>query len=161
MHELKAALTARGAGLHVLYGRARNEIPRLARRLGVAAAYANRDDEPQAIARDVSVAERLREAGIDLRTCKDQVIFELSVIASPSCAFWDLNLQAMSLMPAPYGRSVKRSSGAGCALGEKSGQPHYGYKDHINDQATKLIAAQACTDASVHDSQVLETRATR
>ena len=41
---------------------------------------------------------------------------------------------------------------------KKGGQHHYGYKNHINiDQATKLITAQACTDASVHDSQVLET----
>ena len=39
---------------------------------------------------------------------------------------------------------------------KKGGQSHYGYKNHINiDQATKLIAASACTDASVHDSQVL------
>ena len=40
---------------------------------------------------------------------------------------------------------------------KKGGQHHYGYKNHINiDKATKLIAASACTDASVHDSQVLD-----
>lgn len=40
---------------------------------------------------------------------------------------------------------------------KKGGQNHYGYKNHINiDRATKLIAAAACTDASVHDSQVLD-----
>ena len=46
---------------------------------------------------------------------------------------------------------------------EKGGQNHYGYlcpsgyKNHINiDKATKLIAASICTDASVHDSQVLD-----
>lgn len=39
---------------------------------------------------------------------------------------------------------------------KKGGQNHYGYKNHINiDKATKLITAHACTDASVHDSQVL------
>ena len=39
---------------------------------------------------------------------------------------------------------------------KKGGQNHYGYKNHINiDKATKLIAASSCTDASVHDSQVL------
>ena len=39
---------------------------------------------------------------------------------------------------------------------KKGGQSHYGYKDHINiDKDTKLIASYACTDASVHDSQVL------
>ena len=41
--ELKAALEARGGGLHVLHGRARDAIPRLARSLGVIAVYANRD----------------------------------------------------------------------------------------------------------------------
>ena len=40
---------------------------------------------------------------------------------------------------------------------KKGGQTHYGYKNHINiDKDTKLIASHACTDASVHDSQVLE-----
>jgi deoxyribodipyrimidine photo-lyase len=42
VRELKAALEARGGGLHVLHGRAREEIPRLARKLGVKAVYANR-----------------------------------------------------------------------------------------------------------------------
>jgi IS5 family transposase len=40
---------------------------------------------------------------------------------------------------------------------KKGGHNHYGYKNHINiDKATKLIASHSCTDASVHDSQVLE-----
>lgn len=40
---------------------------------------------------------------------------------------------------------------------KKGGQNHYGYKNHINiDKDTKLIASHACTDASVHDSQVFE-----
>lgn len=40
---------------------------------------------------------------------------------------------------------------------KKGGQSHYGYKSHINiDKDTKLIASHACTDASVHDSQVLD-----
>lgn len=41
---------------------------------------------------------------------------------------------------------------------KKGGKNYYGYKNHINiDKDTKLIASHACTDASVHDSQVLET----
>ena len=41
---------------------------------------------------------------------------------------------------------------------KKGGQNHYGYKNHINiDKDTKLIASHACTDASVHDSQVLKS----
>jgi deoxyribodipyrimidine photo-lyase len=80
VRELKAAFEARGGGLHVLHGRAREEIPRLARNLGVVAVYANRDYEPRAIARDEEVAQRLRDAGIDFRTRKDQVIFELDEV---------------------------------------------------------------------------------
>ena len=76
VRELKVALESRGGGLHVLHGRARQEIPRLASILGVGAVYANRDYEPLALARDGEVAEQLREAGIDFRTRKDQVIFE-------------------------------------------------------------------------------------
>lgn len=41
---------------------------------------------------------------------------------------------------------------------KKGGQSHYGYKNHINiDRDTKLIASHACTEASVHDSQELDT----
>ena len=80
VRELKAALEARGGGLNVLHGRAREEVPRLARSLCVGAVYANRDYEPQAIARDAAVAKALREVGIDFRTRKDQVIFELDEV---------------------------------------------------------------------------------
>lgn len=41
---------------------------------------------------------------------------------------------------------------------KKGGQNHYGYKNHINvDKATKLIAAYSATDASVHDSQEIDS----
>jgi len=40
---------------------------------------------------------------------------------------------------------------------KKGGQSYYGYKNHVNmDREMKLVAAQTCTDASVHDSQMLE-----
>lgn len=40
----------------------------------------------------------------------------------------------------------------------KSGQNHYGYKNHINiDRDTKLMTAAFCTDADMHDSQALDT----
>ncbi|MGO9038492.1 MAG: cryptochrome/photolyase family protein [Steroidobacteraceae bacterium] len=80
VRELRESLEARGSALHVLHGRARVEIPRLANRLGVSAVYANRDYEPQAMRRDETVAKRLKAGGIEWRTCKDQVIFELGEI---------------------------------------------------------------------------------
>lgn len=78
--ELREALEGVGGGLHVLHGRAREEIPALARRLGVDAVYANRDYEPAAVARDATVAAVLRSEGILWRDCKDQVIFELDEV---------------------------------------------------------------------------------
>jgi deoxyribodipyrimidine photo-lyase len=80
VRELKAALEARGGGLHVLHGWAREAIPLLARSLGVGAVYANRDYEPQAITRDRDVAKALLVSGIDFRARKDQVIFELDEV---------------------------------------------------------------------------------
>jgi len=74
--ELNQALRARGSSLLVRHGRARDEIPRLARSLGAAAVFANHDYEPQAVARDAAVARSLAAAGIEFRTRKDQAIFE-------------------------------------------------------------------------------------
>jgi deoxyribodipyrimidine photo-lyase len=74
--ELNARLADAGGALLVLRGRAREEIPRLAEALGVGAVYANHDYEPAAIDRDEAVQSRLAAAGRELRTFKDQVIFE-------------------------------------------------------------------------------------
>lgn len=73
---LKAELEALGGGLQVLHARAREVIPRHAATLGVAAVYANRDYEPQAIERDTEVGAALGALGIAFHTRKDQVIFE-------------------------------------------------------------------------------------
>lgn len=73
---LREALDALGGGLHVLHGDAREAVPALAARLGVAAVYANRDYEPEAIARDAAVEQALAGVGIAFHTRKDQVIFE-------------------------------------------------------------------------------------
>ena len=118
VRELKGALERRGGGLHVLHGRARDEVPRLARSLGVAAVYANRDYEPQAIARDDEVAERLHTAGIDFRTRKDQVIFESGeVLTRAGGAFsvftpykkaWLARLEPRHLAPWETGRMASR-----------------------------------------------------
>jgi deoxyribodipyrimidine photo-lyase len=81
---LRAALRARGGGLRVVHGRARDEMPRLAKAIGAVAVYANRDYEPDAIARHGAVAAALRAAGIDWRDRKDQVVFELGDVHTRS-----------------------------------------------------------------------------
>jgi deoxyribodipyrimidine photo-lyase len=74
--ELDAQLHKWGAYLIVRHGRAADEIVRLAGELEAESVFANHDYEPQAIARDREVQQRLREAGRSLQTFKDQVIFE-------------------------------------------------------------------------------------
>ena len=74
--ELDAALRARGGGLIVRHGVAREVIPALALELGVGAVHANRDYEPDACRRDATVADALSQFGVAYRDFKDQVIFE-------------------------------------------------------------------------------------
>ena len=84
VRELADTLAGLGGALHVLHGKAREEIPRLAARLRVHAVYANHDYEPQAIARDAAVVATLQAMGIALHTRKDQVIFEKSEVLTQS-----------------------------------------------------------------------------
>lgn len=111
VRELDAALTAMGGGLIVLYGRAVEEIPRLARSLAVDAVYANRDYEPGAIVRDAAVKAALESTGIAFHTPKDQVVFDpqeiMTATGRPYAVFtpyrnaWLARLQEADL--APYG----------------------------------------------------------
>ncbi len=84
--ELKATLEARGGGLAVLHGRARDVIPEHARALGVDAVFTNRDYEPQAIERDAAVETALVADGRRLHTFKDHVICEGDEVLTQSRA---------------------------------------------------------------------------
>ncbi len=124
--ELKAALEGLGGGLHVLHGRAREQIPRLAVRLGVAAVYANRDYEPTALERDRAVAGQLTAAGIAFHTRKDQVIFELEEVrtgaGAPYSVFtpyknaWLKKLDDFYVKPYPIAKYAGHLAGVGSAL---------------------------------------------
>src|SRR5574343_473249 len=115
LRELDAALRARGGGLIVRHGRAADEIPALARELGVAAVFANRDYEPAAKARDAQVAELLAAEGIDFHAIKDQAIFDgdevLTQAGKPFSVF------------TPYKNAwLKRLSAADCAAWPSDGR---------------------------------------
>lgn len=88
---LDESLSQQGGGLAVLRGEPVDEIPRLALELGVAAVYANHDDDPYARSRDARVRGALAAAGIDFRTRKDHVIFErdevLTATGTPYAVF--------------------------------------------------------------------------
>lgn len=76
------ALGSRLPHLVVSHGSAARDIPRLARELGVDAVYANRDYEPDAIARDGQVRSELARDRIAFHEFKDQVIFEGKELAT-------------------------------------------------------------------------------
>jgi deoxyribodipyrimidine photo-lyase len=112
--ELKRELERAGGGLIVRHARARDEIPALAARLGVQTVYANHDYEPQAIDRDLAVARALAAARMELRTFKDQAIFErdevLTRAGTPFSVFtpyknaWLARLKDTDLRPFPVER---------------------------------------------------------
>ena len=63
-------------GLIVLHAVASDEIPALAKTLGVQAVFANHDDEPQALKRDALVRTRLTAQGCAFHTFKDHTLLE-------------------------------------------------------------------------------------
>ena len=109
--ELRATLEALGGGLHVLYDRARDAIPRLALTLDVDAVFTNHDYEPQAVARDARVAQQLKASGIAFETRKDHVIFEKDEVLTGAGKFfsvftpyknaWLKRLEAFYVKPYP------------------------------------------------------------
>ncbi|MBC7513594.1 MAG: deoxyribodipyrimidine photo-lyase [Herminiimonas sp.] len=80
--ELASDLERLGGALIVRHAVASTEIVALAQELGVDAVFANRDYEPQAIARDAAVATALQAAGRHFESFKDQVIFERDEVLS-------------------------------------------------------------------------------
>lgn len=80
---LRAALRALGSDLVLVEGGALEEIPRLARRMGAAAAFFNEDYEPYAIERDRRVAAALEAAGIGVHAARDHVYFGADEVTRP------------------------------------------------------------------------------
>ncbi len=79
------------AGLIVRHGVAKDKIVKLAQHLQAQAVFANHDDEPLALARDIQVRGHLADHGILLHTFKDHVVFErnevLTQTAKPFSVF--------------------------------------------------------------------------
>src|SRR5688572_26916725 len=112
--ELAGELQARGGELVVRHALAQDEIARLACQLGVQAVFANRDDEPAALARDAKVLGALADAGISFHSHKDRAIFErdevLNHTGQPFSVFtpykrtWLAKLDDFYLKPYPVER---------------------------------------------------------
>jgi len=116
--ELKAALIEAGGDLLVRHARAREEIPALAKYLGVQAVFANEDYEPLATARDGQVRHDLALHEIAFHAVKDEVIFardEVQTLAKkPFSVFtpyknaWLKKLNDFQLRPYPSEHYLER-----------------------------------------------------
>jgi deoxyribodipyrimidine photo-lyase len=74
--ELDRKLRAAGSALLVRHGRPSEVFAQLLEENQLRAVYTNHDYEPQAIARDRAVEALLAKRGVELKTFKDQVVFE-------------------------------------------------------------------------------------
>jgi deoxyribodipyrimidine photo-lyase len=74
--ELQQALQARGGGLVVRHGLARDEIVQLAADIKADAVFFNHDDDPAALARDAAVETALKRNNVAVHHSKDTVVFE-------------------------------------------------------------------------------------
>ncbi|MBT2334365.1 deoxyribodipyrimidine photo-lyase [Variovorax paradoxus] len=109
--ELDAELQALSGGLIVRHALAVEEIPALAHSLEVQAVFANRDDEPDALARDAQVLGALANAGVAFHTYKDSTVFDrdevLTKTSQPYTVFtpykraWLAKVDAFFLKPYP------------------------------------------------------------
>ena len=80
LRALDSELRAQGSRLIVRRGRPRDELRTLIAQSGATAVYWNRDYTPYAIARDQEIKAELRSTGLEARSFKDAVIFELDEI---------------------------------------------------------------------------------
>ncbi|WP_084153807.1 cryptochrome/photolyase family protein [Simplicispira psychrophila] len=118
LNHLSRAADGTGSGMLVRHGRAIDHIVQLALSLGVSQVCANRDYEPDAIARDRAVAEQLAAHGIGWIDFKDQVVLEQNeVLTQAGTAFsvftpyrsaWLKRLDAFQLQPYPIAKYAAR-----------------------------------------------------
>jgi deoxyribodipyrimidine photo-lyase len=117
LQQLAAHSGAHGGGLIVRHGPAVPCIVQLAQELGVREVLANRDYEPQAIARDQRVAEALCALGIAFSDYKDQVLLDRDEVLTqqgrPYSVFthykraWLKRLDDCQLKPYPVDRYAR------------------------------------------------------
>jgi deoxyribodipyrimidine photo-lyase len=80
LEDLGAELAELGASLAVLHGSPSVVLRRLTEEIPVRSVFCNRDYEPLARSRDERVEQTLGKVGVEFRSFKDQVIFEMSEV---------------------------------------------------------------------------------
>ncbi len=84
LDEVAESLEKQGSHLLVVHGDPVEKIPELARKLKAQAVFTSNDYEPYAKKRDAEVFTRLKAAGVEFHSFKDQVIFERDEILNGS-----------------------------------------------------------------------------
>lgn len=150
-------LQKHGSSMLVLYETAENAWKKLVKEYCIAAVYTNHDYEPYAASRDKAVAETLKSHNIELKTFKDQVIFEKEevlkddgkpyTVFTPYSRKWHEKLTSFYLKAYPNKKYFKNLLQVKAfkipslkEMGfEKSNQefPKMAYKDIIDDYAEK------------------------
>jgi deoxyribodipyrimidine photo-lyase len=82
LQALDEALQAQGSRLIMRVGDPLEELLALARAYSASGVYWNRDYSPYAISRDKAVKAALKEAGLEAKSFKDAVIFEMNEVAT-------------------------------------------------------------------------------
>jgi len=112
---LQEKLSNLGSTLWVKYGKPNEIFEELIQSFSIKNVYTNRDYEPYASKRDLSISQMLKEKGIQFLDFKDQVIFEKNEITNGSGDFykvftpyskiWIQKFEALNLQlsdPTPY-----------------------------------------------------------
>jgi len=76
IEQLDKELHQLGSSFKVIYDKAEQAWDNIIQAYNITAVYTNHDYEPYAIRRDNAIKEKLNKHGIELKTFKDQVIFE-------------------------------------------------------------------------------------
>lgn len=118
IEKLKTAYISYGSDLRVYVGNPTELIPQLATKYEAVKVFTNRDYEPNALKRDKSVYESLKEKSIELIGSKDHVIFEKNdvlkddgkpyTVFTPYARKWKLTLNENDLLSFPSEQHVNQ-----------------------------------------------------
>lgn len=131
---MQAQLQKMNSTLHVWYGTPEEAFAHWLREYRVVKVFTNHDYEPYAIERDRRIATMLKEAGAELFTYKDQVIFEKTEVVkddgnpytvfTPYSRKWKAQLAPFYYKPYPtekyFGNFIKHNTISMPTLGEMS-----------------------------------------
>ncbi|HWD90660.1 MAG TPA: deoxyribodipyrimidine photo-lyase [Mucilaginibacter sp.] len=117
IEELDRQLKKNDSALFVKYGTPDSVWNELLKEQKIGTVYANHDYEPYAVRRDKAIADKLKHHNIDLKTFKDQVIFETNevlkengepyTVYTPYMRKWHQKLTPFYLMAYPTEKYLK------------------------------------------------------